>query len=212
MQHWTMKRQISFVIHVCIVAIPFAFSTSSALTLWHDLFHDWNIAYAMVGVVDILSLIGLVMYIARIPSPFQALRHALPFLAIVPLGLHLHSLLGNVNPWLAWSVTSVSTAILVGVAWQCFTTIEHLFIPPIEAERERIREKVGVLAMEEARYQVVNQAIETFRSGADTPETTVVTTVSASVSTVKQLMKQHGVSRSTAWRMMKRDAVTMEEE
>jgi hypothetical protein len=32
-------------------------------------------------------------------------------------------------------VTVIVTAILVAIAWQCFQTIEQLFIPPLESAR-----------------------------------------------------------------------------
>ena len=83
------------------------------------------IAGVMVSVVDVLALLGLVFYIAQIRSPFQFLRHLLPFVSILPLGLEMYALLAHNSLWIAVSVASVVTIILVVIAWQCFRTIGH---------------------------------------------------------------------------------------
>lgn len=215
MTHWTRKRLASFIIHTVIVIVPFTFSTVSALSFWHGLFQDWNIAVSMVAVLDALSLIGLVMYIMRIPSPFQALRHALPFISIVPLGLELYSLLAQNGVVIAGTVTVLATAVFVGVAWQCFTTIEELFISPVEAAREKIHAEVAVLLTEQARYQEVTAAIEAFRRPVTVPETLTITAVSTPMSKtqrVAQLALELGKSESTIWRMEKKGLIVVEGE
>lgn len=142
MNQWTIKRKLSLGIHAGVVLIPFSFSTVSALFFWRGLFASWLLAVPMVLVVDVLALLGLVLFIAGIASPFVWLRHMLPFISIVPLGVELYGALERNGPALAWSATIVATAVLVGVAWKCFETIERLFVPPIEAAREKAREQM----------------------------------------------------------------------
>jgi hypothetical protein len=162
MHHWTQKRKVSLAIHTTVVLIPFGFSTVSAAFFWQGLFNSWLIAAPMVLVIDVLALLGLVLFIAKIASPFVVLRHALPFISIVPLGLELFGLLQHNGPLLAVPVTFIVTAILVAIAWQCFTTIEALFIDPIEAAREKARSQVGALGVTLAQLDVMNHVIDGF--------------------------------------------------
>ena len=137
MTHWTRKRLASFWIHAVIVIVPFLFATVSAWLFWYALFQDGVIASAMVFVIDALSLLGLILYITRIASPFHVLRHALPFVSSVPLGIELYRVLEPNGMALAVTIALLATSIMVTVAALCFHTIELLFIPPLDAAREK---------------------------------------------------------------------------
>lgn len=142
MNHWTKRRWASLIVHSTIVLIPLIFGTVSALHFWHGLFQSWWAAAPMVAVIDVLALLGLVLFICRIESPFVHLRHALPFVSIVPLGAELWQLLTPHNDiWVTVPVTVLSTAILVGVAWRCYVTIERLFVDPLTAAAELMHER-----------------------------------------------------------------------
>lgn len=144
MTHWTTRRRWSLAIHTIIVLIPLTFSTVAALFFWQWLFQSWLIAGALVTVIDVLSLLGLALFIWRVPSPFQHLRHVLPFVSVVPLGYELWQQLAAHNGlWLTASVSVVVTAVLVGVAQRCYVTIEELFIDPTEAAEEKAVEQIG---------------------------------------------------------------------
>lgn len=162
MIQWSIKRRISFAIHAVVVAIPFGFSTASAFLFWQSLFGSGWIAAPMVAVIDVLALLGLILYIARIESPFVHLRHALPFISIVPLGLELYSLLAHNAAWVQWVVTLTVSSILVAVAWQCFTTIERLFIPPLDAAREKAREQMEGVRVQLARLEEMQTVADEF--------------------------------------------------
>jgi hypothetical protein len=162
MTNWTLKRKISFAVHTAVVSIPFGFSTVSALIFWYTLFASWWLAAPMVVVIDVLALLGLVLYIARIASPFVWLRHLLPFISIVPLGLELYALLEHNGALVAGIVTLIVASIMVAIAWKCFTTLERLFIDPIEAARERAREQVSTFVVELAKLEEMNTIVDTF--------------------------------------------------
>lgn len=162
-QYLTQQRKWSLAIHVAFVLVPFTLSTVSALLFWAAMFHDnWWLAASMVAVIDVLSLAGLVLFLTRIASPFVALRHLLPFISIVPLGRELYLQLQHNDPWVAWSLTILATLILVVIAWQCFRTIERLFIPPIEAAKEKAREQIGALTVTLAQLDEMNGIVDGF--------------------------------------------------
>lgn len=195
MKHWTRKRKVSLVIHGMFVSIPFALSTISAILFWHVMFDSWLLAASMVSVLDVLALTGLVLYIARIPSPFVTMRHLLPIISIVPLGRELYLLLAHNDAWLAWSLTLLTTAILVVVAWQCFRTIEALWIDPVTAAREQAREQIAILDTKLAQLTVLSDAADNFAwrrlsavtqalAADDDPDITTVTIVSTADETV----------------------------
>ena len=158
MKHWTTKRKASFIIHALIVLIPFAFSAVSSLLFWRGLFGSWLLAAPLVAVIDGLALLGLILAIVGIASPFQALRHLLPFVSIVPLGIELFQALAHNGAWIAGGVAGLVTLILVLIAWQCFRTIERLFIDPVTAAKEKAREQLQQLAVAQAQLLEV-QAI-----------------------------------------------------
>lgn len=162
MKHWTRKRWASLGIHTGIVLVPFSFSAASALLFWHGLFQSWLIAVPLVAVIDVLALLGLVLFIVRIDSPFQALRHLLPFVSIVPLGVELYAALEHNGVWVAAGVAGIVTVILVLIAWQCFRTIEALFIDPVTAAREQARAQLQALAISQAQLMEVRAISEAF--------------------------------------------------
>lgn len=143
MTNWTTRRRWSLAIHIGIVLIPFCFATASAAAFWYSLFRDWWIAVPMVVVIDVLALLGLVLHIAKIDSPFQVLRHVLPFVSVVPLGLELYGLLAAHNAvWVAVVIALAVTVVMTLIAWRCYVTIESLFVPPAVAAREAMHEQV----------------------------------------------------------------------
>lgn len=166
MQNWTMRRRASLIIHALVVLIPFVFSAGSAVLFWYGLFRSWWVAGSLVTVIDGLALLGLVLFICRVPSPFQALRHVLPFVSVVPLGYELLTALSaHNNVWLSAIVSGIVTAVMVAVAWQCFRTIEQLFVDPLtaamelaeeKAERERLQvAQVSAMAQQSMAQQVM---------------------------------------------------------
>lgn len=165
MKHWTKKRKISFAVHAGFVAVPFGFSTVSAYLFWQALFDSGWLAAPMIVVVDALALAGLVLFIAQIESPFVWLRHLLPFVSIIPLGWELYLLLEHNGPALAWPLTIIVTTTLVAISWQCFRTIERLFIDPVTAARERARERVRDLDLRLAELRVEEEAARGFVVG-----------------------------------------------
>lgn len=161
-QYWTRRRWASLAIHIAFVSVPFTLSTISALLFWHAMFGGWELAVPMVAAIEVLSLAGLVLYLTRIESPFVVLRHLLPFISIVPLGRELYLQLRHNDPWIAWGLTVTTTAILVLIAWQCFRTIERLFIPPVQAAREKAREQVSAIALTLAQLDEMNGIVDGF--------------------------------------------------
>jgi hypothetical protein len=162
MKHWTAKRKVSFWVHVGFVSIPFGISTVSAFLLWQSLFNSGWLAFALVAVVEILSLTGLVLYIARIQSPFHVLRLALPFISVVPLCWELYQLLKHNEGWTPVVATGIVAVILIAVSHQCFTTIENLFIDPVAAAHERAAERVASMEYELAELQKRQQLVVGF--------------------------------------------------
>lgn len=218
MHHWTRARKISLVVHAAFVSIPFALSTVSAFLFWRAMFGDGWLALPMVAVIDVLALTGLVLFIARIPSPFVWLRHLLPIISIVPLGRELYLLLAHNDPWLTWALTLLTTAIFVGIAWQCFQTIERLFIDPVAAARERAAELVSALTTTQAQLEVMSEAVDTFALqrvsylmtalSANNQQPTVSADIVLTREKAKQLAAEEGVSERTIWRRHKTKALT----
>ena len=162
MKHWTTKRLASFIIHTIIVLVPFSFSVVSSLLFWHSLFGSWYLAAPLVGVIDGLALLGLILAIIGIASPFQALRHLLPVVSVVPLGVELYNALAHNGAWVALGAAGVVTIILVLIAWQCFSTIEALFIDPVAAAVEKTHEKLQGLAIAHAELAEVRLMTQQF--------------------------------------------------
>lgn len=162
MNYWTRRRWASLIVHVLFVTVPFTLSTASALLFWKAMFGKWELAMPMVAVIEVLALVGLVLFVLRIESPFTSLRHLLPFISIVPLGRELYLLLAHNDPWIAWSLTVLATLILVIISWQCFRTIERLFIDPIAAAREKAREQVATFTRTLAQLEEMNVIVDGF--------------------------------------------------
>lgn len=160
--YWTKRRWASLAIHVAFVSVPFTLSTVSALLFWQAMFQKWELAIPMVVVVEVLALVGLVLYLTKIESPFTHLRHLLPFISIVPLGREFYLQLRHNDPLVAWSLTVIATLLLVAIAWQCFRTIERLFILPVEAAKEKARAQVGALAVTLAQLDEMNGIVDRF--------------------------------------------------
>lgn len=166
MKHWTRKRKASLLVHAGFVTIPFTISTVSAYLFWYARFQTEWLAAPMVVVIDLLALTGLVLFIVGIESPFAWLRHLLPFVSVIPLGWELYGLLIKHNdPLLSGAVTAFVTTVLAVIAWQCFRTIERLFIDPVEAARERARERVRELDLRLAELRVEEEAARGFVVG-----------------------------------------------
>lgn len=218
MREWAVKRRVSFAIHAAIVAVPFTFSTASAGAFWYGLFGSWWIAAPMVAIIDVLALLGLILYVVRIESPFTILRHALPFISIIPLGIELYGLLSHNGPVIAGVVSALATAVLVAVAWQCFATIERLFIPPIEAAQERAREQMEGVRLELARLAILQDAADTFARErlnyhAPTPaitESAATITIQSKTQRVKAMAQARGESVSTIWRKVNKGEIVIE--
>lgn len=184
--------------------VPFAFSAVSAWLFWNGLFQNAIIASSMVFVIDTLALLGLILYITRIASPFQVLRHALPFVSIVPLGIELYGVLEPNGYALAMTMSLLATGIMVTVAALCFRTIEQLFIPPLDAAREKAQQDVAALALAMEQFNVVSEAVAVFR-GMPQSQLTVGDVIDSPVTLTKtakveRLASRLGVSISTAWR------------
>lgn len=228
MKHWSRQRKLSFVVHAAFVTVPFLASAISALIFWHDLFGGWRYAVPMVAVIDVLALTGLILSIARIPSPFVPLRHLLPVVSVVPLGRELYALLAHNGPATAGAVTAVVIVLFVWIAWQCFRTIEALFVSPVEAAREKARAQLDALAITIAALTETREAVNEYMIAWQPPRqlpraapatiTPEVATISApapalsddsmqaesKTARVKALAKERGVSESTAWRKVRR--------
>ena len=173
MKHWTRRRWASLGIHVAFVSVPFSLSTASALLFWRDMFQSWALAIPMVAVIEVLSLVGLILFLTRIESPFVAIRHLLPFISIVPLGREMYLLLAHNPPAVAWGLTALATGILVVIAWQCFGTIERLFMndPEIVAQeqadalayaRSHAHAQAAAMAQELAQAEATISILRTF--------------------------------------------------
>lgn len=225
MQHWTSRRKASFIIHVAVVLVPFGFATASALIFWHALFQSWWLAVPVVAVIDALALLGLVLHIARIESPFIPLRHALPFISVVPLGLELYQLLAAHNPmWIAVVIALLLTVIMVVVAWRCYRTIERLFDSAqaaderlneqLTAERMALTRQVTALSATMASLTAMEDTLTSAVSAwSQRPHITITTPPALTGPAVsRQQAKAYadtiGVSERTVWRRLDKGEVT----
>lgn len=179
MKNWTVKRKASLVVHSIVVAIPFTISTVAALLFWDSWFHSWWLAAPIVASVELLALTGLVLAIVRIASPFQALRHLLPFISIVPMGYELYNQLstqGN-GGVVGGVITVLLTGILVAIARSCYHTIEGLFISPVEAAIESATATTHkmheLLAANDASNTTIQGALQQYGLVATQPSTEV---------------------------------------
>lgn len=180
MREWSKRRKASFAVHAGFLAVPFLASTASAWMLWYTLFgQTWQagaFATAMVLTVDALAFAGLVLYIARIDSPFQPLRHVIPLVSVVPLGIELYALLSGVDGWIRGGVAGLVTLIFVVVAHYCLVTIERLFIDPVQAAQERASEDaraLGILlAVARVQRETITASVREYLDAATPPVVT----------------------------------------
>jgi len=222
MHYWTRRRKISLAIHVAFVLVPFSLSTASALLFWYAMFGGWWLAVPMVAVIEVLSLVGLVLFLTKIESPFVQLRHLLPFISIVPLGRELYLLLQHNPPVIAWSLTVVATLVLVVIAWQCFRTIERLFIDPMEAAREHAHEQVAEFRLKLTQHEEMSLIVDDFMRermnyhGTITTvqplafESTAPALSLSKTARVRALAQSSGRSESTVWRGVKDGTISLE--
>jgi hypothetical protein len=227
LQHWTTRRKWSLAIHIGIVLIPFCFATTSAAQLWFSLFQDWWIAVPIVVAFDVTALIGLVLYIGRIPSPFQWLRHLLPVISVVPLGLELYDLLAPHNDiWVSVLVSAVVTTAMTLIAWRCWVTIEGLFVSSAVAARELVEERLT--AARQLQQEQLRMLTATLTMAADmqanarlvvqdwaertdvrvTQALTVADVPKISTQAVKAYAEISGVSERTVWRQLEKGKLT----
>lgn len=219
MNNWTRTRWASFIVHVAFVSVPFIASSVSALLLWYALFQSWWLAVPAVLVVDVLALTGLLLYIARVPSPFIPLRHALPFVSIVPLGRELYLLLAHNGIVIAVGVALLAVTVLTAIAWKCFRTIEDLFVSPVLAAREKAREQLAHLTVELAQLSEKNAVVEEFVTAWRAQAVQVTITeerpthlLESKTARVKALAQELGLSVSTVWRKVASGELSVEEQ
>ena len=133
---WQRPQWASFYFHILVVAVPLLGGTVAAWLLWSVVFGPW-LAALIVASVDLLCLAGLVLHLYRVPSPFQALRHALPFVSFVPLGWELfHLALPNVGPWAAVVAAVGLTGWAVWLDFASLQTLTGLFDPASVASQQ----------------------------------------------------------------------------
>ena len=227
MKHWTRRRWASLIVHVAFVSVPFTLSTASALLFWRDMFQDWTLAIPMVAVIEVLALTGLILFLTRIESPFVSLRHLLPFISIIPLGRELYLLLAHNPAAVAWSLTALATGILVVIAWQCFRTIERLFIDPMDAAREQAHTQVAAFRLELAQHEEMSMIVDGFVRERMEYHRTITTlpplalpsaapvmpaATLSKTARVKAYSLANNVSESTVWRGLKDGTITIEED
>jgi hypothetical protein len=223
--YWTKRRWWSLGIHVAFVSVPFGLSTASALLFWAAMFGgNWWLAVPMVAVIEVLSLVGLVLFLTRIESPFVALRHLLPFISIVPLGRELYLQLQGNAPLIAWSLTILATLVLVVIAWQCFRTIERLFIDPMEAAKEKAHEQVAAFRLELAQHEEMSLIVDDFVRDRLNYHSTITTVQPLALESsapvlslsktarVKALAQATGKSESTVWRGVRDGTINLDSE
>ena len=174
---WSSKRKISFVIHAAYAFLTITAGMFAALVLWQTWFDSWLIASLVITTIEALCIISLVLHISRIEWPLAFLRHALPYLAIVPLGWELYRLL-SANPnnpeYIAIGVSVGLTGWFVYLEHRILESLERLFIDPVEAAREQAKEEMGRTAVALAKFQETRNAAESFaRSILPAPPTII---------------------------------------
>lgn len=213
-QHWTNRRKASLAVHIGIVLIPFCFAAVSAGALWYSLFRDWWVAVPIVIAFDVTALLGLLLYIAKIDSPFQVLRHLLPFISVVPLGVELYQLLRVHNGiGLSATVAFIVTTLMTLIAWRCYVTIERLFVSPEVAARqmmqEQVRQLTTMLITAADMQSSIRLAVQDWSERADirvsalTPALTGDVMPSVSTQAVRAYAELNDVSERTVWRQLK---------
>jgi len=164
LKHWIRHRKASLLIHGIYAAGWLIAGAISAGLFWHELFQSILIAVGLVASVELLALVGLGCKLASIPSPFQPLRHVLPYISVLPLGYELHKILTAVgNPlWVSLLTVVVVASIAIFIAWRCWGTIEMLFNDPVKAAQEQAKEQVGVFKIELAALTAKEQIVDEY--------------------------------------------------
>jgi hypothetical protein len=112
----------------------------------------------------------------------------------------------------------------VVIAWQCFRTIERLFIDPMEAAKEKAHEQVAAFRLELAQHEEMSLIVDAFvRERLNYHDT--ITTVQplalestapvlslSKTARVKALAQSTGKSESTVWRGVKDGTINLEGE
>lgn len=147
MKNWTAKRKAAFWVHTGFVAIPFTASTVASYLFWEQYLGSGVLAVAMILLVEVVALTGLVLYILRVPSPFQGFRHLLPFISIGPLLFELYKLISANTTSIGLTVTLMLVVAAVGVTITllCFRTIEAQFVDPVQLAQEKQEEALAPL-------------------------------------------------------------------
>lgn len=162
MKYWSTKRKSSLVIHSFIASIILAWSLDASVTFWQSLYKDDIFAYGTVAVVDCMTLLGMILFILKINSPIQWLRHLLPFVSVLPLWSELQTQFAQLDSFYQFTLTAIVTTILVGLAWLIWHTIENLFIDPIEAAGEAFQSQLDVVGRTLLQMKTANDKLKGF--------------------------------------------------
>lgn len=162
LKHWTTRRKASLIIHGVYALGWLVAGAVAAWSLWYELFQDGSIATLLVATVEVLALVGLGCALASIPSPFQRIRLVLPYISVLPLSYEAYKALAWNGPYIAGAVVVIVGSLMIYVSNACWTTIEALFISPVEAAKERAREQVTALKVTIAQLNEIKSAAETF--------------------------------------------------
>lgn len=164
---WTARRKISFVFHALYALLTIGIGAASALLLWQQWFDSWWVASVIISVIEVLCILSLILHIARIEWPLSDLRHVLPFLAIVPLGVELHTLMAA-NPlnsgFTTFAIPGVLTIWFIWLEVKILASLEGLFISPTEAAKEHAVAEMGRIGVSLTRYQTLRDEAERFAS------------------------------------------------
>lgn len=91
MKNWSNRRKASLAIHGVIAAVLLVWSIDASITFWKAVYKDDLFSYGTVFIVDLMALVGMGLRISKIESPFQWLRHLLPFVSVLPLSNELYA-------------------------------------------------------------------------------------------------------------------------
>jgi hypothetical protein len=145
MIYWSTRRKISLAVHSLLAALLLVWSLNASVAFWQSLYADVVFAYGTVAVIDCIALLGMALHIARVQSPLRWLRHLLPFVSALPLWSELFAQFGHLGARSRYALTAFVTAVLVGLAWLAWHTIERLFVDPVEAAGERMQEQLEIV-------------------------------------------------------------------
>jgi len=163
MKYWSTKRKSSLVIHSIIASIILIWSLDASVTFWQSLYKDNIFAYGTVAVVDCMTLLGMILFILKIDSPIQWLRHLLPFVSVLPLWSELQMQFAQLTSFYQYTLTAIVTSILVSLAWLIWHTIENLFIDPIEAAGEAFQHQLDVVGRTLIQLRDANDRLRSFQ-------------------------------------------------